>query len=607
VQSLSAADWLILLIYCFFALTAGFSLRPVMTASRQYLQAGRALPGWLCGMAMAGASLSSPVLLGMGAAGAKYGVASVGLFAIGSIPALLFTGLYLVPVYYGSDSGPRTIPEYVGRRFDRKTQAVSAVLFLGMAAFGAGIALYAMARVFSALQVFDQVSNRLNLHSTGLLLLEIAVPAALVLLYVLLGGLGAAMYNQALTFCVVVAGLVPLVLIGLKRAGGWSGLKASVPAGLIHEWSGVTHSSAQSMGLTALGVLLVGLVVGGGTWCTDFRLLQTAMAAKNVHSARRAPMIAAAVWVFVPLLAVLTGMIALGMPTPHSTTFVRYENGAIYHDITVVPPAVEAGEGLVPAKADPATGSPLKAPDGQVALDYEMATPNVVMQLLPLGLLGLGIAMLLGCLMSGVAAGVAAFSTVFAYDVFEAFIRKGADDRRRLLVGRWAAAGGVLLAIGTACLTWRFGSLLDAMMLAFAIVNAPLFAVLLRGALWKRTTGHGAFSGLIAGAIAALLMHGLLLPGGEQPGMNGGWIAVLGHPSSELKLGLGAAGVAFLMSLIVASIVSACTKPRPDVELRGLVRSLTEFAPASGRWWRRPEALALAILMAAIVVNLIFI
>ena len=602
----AAADWLIVLIYCFFALTAGFSLRPVVTGSRQYLQAGRALPGWLCGLAMVGAGLGSETLLGLGAAGARYGIAEAGFFALGSIPALLFTALYLMPLYYGSQSGPRTIPDYLGRRFDQKTRALNAGMFLGMAAFGAGISLYAMARIFEALHLFDQMANRLSLPPSGSMLLAMMLPAALVLTYVLLGGLGAAMYNQALQFCVIVAGLLPAVLLGLKRIGGWSGLKAAAPAGFFQEWSGAAHAGAHSMSIGAIGMALgAGLVVGGGIWCTDFRLLQTAMAAKDVQSARRAPLIAAAVWVILPLLLILPGAIAIGLPTPHTTEVVRNENGTIYHEINVVPAAVEAGLGLVPAKADAATGKPVMGANGHAVLDYAMATPNMLAQFLPMGLLGLGIAVLLGCLMSGVAAGVTAFSAVFTCDIFEAFIAKNADDKRLLLAGRWSAAGGMVLAIGTACAAMRFVSLLDAMVLVFAVVNAPLFAVLYRGALWKRMTGHGAFAGLIAGMAAALLNDGLMLPAGAQRGIHGGWIAVLGRPSSDLALGLENALAAFFVSLIVSSVVSRWTKPRPDEELRGLVRSLTELPPARAAWWKRPEMMAAAILVAAIAVNLI--
>ncbi len=313
-----------------------------------------------------------------------------------------------------------------------------------------------------------------------------------------------------------------MVLLGLKKIGGWSGLKAAVPASSLHDVSmrrpARSMRAPHPMGIGAVGLVLgVGIVLGGGTWCTDFRLLQTAMAAKNVESARRAPLIAAAVWVLVPLLLVLPGLIAVGLPTPRTAIVVHNENGAIYHEITVVPPAVEAGQGLVPAKAD-AAGKPMMGADGHAVLDYEMATPNMLLQFLPMGLLGLGLTALLACLMGGVAASLTAFSTVFTCDIYQAFFAKGASDKRMLAAGRWAAVGGMLLAIGAACAAMRLNSMLDAMVLVFAVVNAPLFATLLLGALWKRATGHGAFAGLIAGAAGALLHHGLALPQGRAAG-----------------------------------------------------------------------------------------
>ncbi len=599
---LASADWLILLIYCFFVLSAGVSVAPTITGSRDYLQAGRKLPGWLCGLAFISASMGSLEVLGMGAAGAKYGLASMGFFALGSIPAMLFAALVLMPVFYGAVSAPgapvRSIPEYLGLRFDQKTRALNAVLFLGMALFSAGISLYAMARIVAALHVFDTVAGRLNLPPAGALLLAMALPAALVLAYVLLGGLAAAMYNQLLQFFVLVAGLLPVVLLGLKRVGGWSGLKAA------NSLTGAAHTGTHSIGMVGL-VLGAGLVLGGGTWCTDFRLLQTAMAAKNAAAARRAPLVAAALRIFVPLLLVLPGLLAVGLPTPHTTIVIHNENGAIYHEITVVPPAIEAGQGMVPAKAD-AAGQPVKGADGKPVLDYAMAMPNMLLQFLPTGLLGLGLAALLACLMSGVAAGLTASNTVFACDIYQAFLKKDASDKQLLKAARLAASGGMLLALAAAFAATRSNDLLDAVVLIFAVVNAPLFATLLLGALWKRATGHGAFAGLIAGMAAALLHHGTALPGGEQPGIHGGWIRVLHHPANDMALTLGTAALAFLVSLLVAVVVSLCTPPRLEGELTGLTfRSATESA--KGAWWKRPETVAAAVILAlAIAVNLIF-
>jgi SSS family solute:Na+ symporter len=618
VPNLASADWLILLLYCFFVLSAGFSLKPAITGSREFLQAGRSLPAWLCGLAMVGASLGSQEVLGMGAAGARYGLASAELFALGSIPALIFAGLYLMPVYYGAKSAPgalsgtgdaaaaaRSIPEYLGLRFDQKTRALNAFMFAAMALFSAGISLFAMARVFAALHVFDSVSERLNLPPVGILLLSIALPAALVLAFVLLGGLAAAMYNQVLQFCLVVAGLLPVILLRLKEVGGWNGLKAAIPAGFLHGESFAVQARGHQLGIGAIGMFLaVGLVLGGGTWCTDFRFLQMAMAAKDARSAQRAPLIAAAAKMLMPFLLILPGLIAIELPTPHTTIVIHNDNGAIYHDITVVAPAVEAGQGLVPAKAD-ATGKPLMSADGHSSLFYDMATPETLLHYLPTGMLGLGLAALLACLMSGVAASLTAFNTVFACDIYQAFLAKGASDKKILAAGRWAAVGGMLLSVGAACAAMRFDSLLDPIVLVFAIVNAPLFAALLLGALWKRATGHGAFAGVIAGAAAALLYYGLSVPNGEQPGIRGGWIAVLHHPGSEIPFGLETATCGFCISLLATTIVSLCTKARSEAELEGLVHSLVTQKAARKTWWKTPEALAGAILLAAIAVYLI--
>jgi solute:Na+ symporter, SSS family len=620
-SNLAATDSLILLIYFFFMLAAGFSLRPAMTTSRDFMQAGRAMPGWLCSLAMLGASLGSLEVLGMGAAGARYGLASVAWFALGSIPAMLFAGLYLMPIFYGPKSGiaaadakatsiaPRSIPEYLGLRFDQKTRVLNAFLFAVMSAFSAGIALYAMARALVALHVFDRVSESLNLPPTGSLLLAMAFPAALVLAYILLGGLGAAMYSQALQFLLIIAGLLPMVLLGLKKIGGWSGLKAQVPANLLDSVAQMgyssAHSEAHSMG-AGFVLLLIGVVLGGATWCTDFRLLQIPMAAKNVESAQRAPIVAAAIRIFVPLVLVLPGLIAIGLPTPHTSIVVFNDNNVISHEITVVPPAVEAGTGLVPAKAD-ANGIPVIGPNGYAELDYTMATPNVLPEFLPTGLLGLGIAALMACLMAGVAASVTSFSTVFTCDIFQSLFAKNSSDKRLLAVARFAAAGGMLLAFAAGCATISFNSLLDAILLIFAIVNVPLFAVLMLGAFWKRATGPGAFAGLIAGATAALLDHGVVLPPGGQPGIHGGWIAVLRHPASEIALNLETAILAFAVSLLATIVLSACTKAKPESELNGLVYSLTTRPQVNAKWWKRPEAMAAAVLLAAIAVNLILI
>ena len=594
-------DWLMVLMYLFFLASIALGLKPAMETSKEYLLAGRELPAWLCGLAFAGASLGSVELLGMGAAGARYGLESAAFYGLGAVAAMLFAGLYLMPVYYGS--GARTVPEFLGLRFDGKTRVLNACLFATMTVFGAGLALYAMARMTLALGLLEHVAAVQRLGPNGFLMVAVAVPAALVLVYVLMSGLTGAMYGQVLQFFMVVAGLLPLVLLGLKNVGGWSGLKARVPAtSYMQDWNG-GHAAGIAL------AVLIGLVMGAGYWCTDFRVLQTAMAAKNVNAARRAPMIAAALRIFLPLLLIVPGLIAIGMPTPQTTTVVHEEDGAITHEITVVPRAVEAGKGLVPAETDsltdPMEGKPLTDAKGQTRLNYAMAVPEMMPKLLPMGLLGLGIAATFACLLGGVAASVTAFNAVFTYDIYEAHVRKDASDAHYLAVGRWAAVGCVVLAVGAGCAAIRFNNLLEAVAVVFAAVNAPLLGTVLLGVFWKRATGHGAFAGLLAGVAGALLHMGLTLPADAQRGWEGGWWAVAHRYPSALTQSFWTAAIAFGANLIVTVAVSLCTKAKSEKELAGLVHGLTKVEKKPKVWWMRPESLAVVVLAVAVVVSLL--
>lgn len=597
--NLAPVDWLFVFLYLFFLLSIAMGLKPAITGSKDFLLAGRELPAWLCGLAFAGASLGSVELLGMGAAGARYGLESMAFYSLGAIVAMLFAGVYLMPIYYGS--GARSVPEFLGLRFDQKTRALNAVLFAAMAIFGAGISLYAMARLMQALNLFERVGAAQRLGPYGFLIAAICVPAALVLVYVELGGLTGAMYSQVLQFLLVVAGLLPMVLLGLKSIGGWNGLKARVAAtSYMHEWG--SGSTGHGAGI-ALAVAL-GLVIGAGYWCTDFRVLQTAMAAKNVNAARRAPIIAAGMRIFVPLLAIVPGLIAIGMPTPQTTTVVREDNGAIIHEITVVPRAAEAGKGLVPAETDsitdPMEGKPLTDAKGRTLLNYEMAMPETMAQYLPMGLLGLALAALIACLLGGVFASVTAFNTVFTCDIYQAHIRKDASDAHYLAVGRWAAVGFIVLATGAGCAAIRLNNLLEALATVFAVVNAPLLATVLLGMFWKRATGHGAFAGLLAGVAAAVLHLGLTLPESAQRGWSGGWWGVAHHYPSALTQSLWTAIIAFAANLAVAVLVSLRTKAKADEDLKGLVHGLTKAQTNPRIWWMQPERLAVVVLVVAV-------
>ena len=595
-----------MLLYFVFVLGIGFALKRHMKTSKDFFQAGRALPAWICGLAFISANLGAQEVIGMGASGAKYGLETAQFYGIGAIPAMIFVGIFMMPFYYGSKA--RSVPEFLRLRYDEKTRALNACSFAVMTVFSSGISMYAMARLVQALHVFDGLFRALGLPAGGIFTFAIVLSAIIVLLYIFLGGLTSAIYNEVLQFFLIIAGFLPLVLLGLKNIGGWSGLKASVPLQYMHEWKGVMHASTNPMGIDIIGIGMgLGFVLGSGYWCTDFLVIQTAMASHNMDSARRVPLIAAIPKMFFPFLVILPGLLAIGLATPHTTTVVHNQNGVIYHETNVVPKEVEEGRGLVPAKLNPVTGQPMLDASGHPLLDYDMATPNLLLHYFPTGILGLGLTALLASFMSGMAGNVTAFNTVFTYDLYQSYIHKGASDKHYLAVGRWATVGGILLSIGTAFAVISFNNILDILQLVFSIVNAPLFATFLLGMFSKRTTGHGAFAGLVAGTSAALLHHGLTLPIEARPGIHGGWITVLHHYPSDMAQNFYGAIFAFGTNLIVAVVVSLCTKPRPEAELVGLVHSLTPKPPRlHNRWWKSPEALAVAILICAIALNIFF-
>ena len=605
-MKLTSIDWLIMLLYFVFVLGIGFALKRYMKTSKDFFQAGRSLPAWICGLAFISANLGAQEVIGMGASGAKYGLETAHFYGIGAIPAMIFVGIFMMPFYYGSKA--RSVPEFLRLRFDEKTRALNACSFAVMTVFSSGISMYAMARLIQALHVFDGLFYALGIPQQGIFTFSIVLSAIIVLLYIFLGGLTSAIYNEVLQFFLIIAGFLPLVLLGLKNIGGWAGLRASVPVAYMHEWKGVMHASTNPMGIDIIGIGMgLGFVLGSGYWCTDFLVIQTAMASKDMESARRVPLIAAIPKMFFPFLVILPGLIAIGLQTPHTTTVQHEVNGAIYRETDVVPLQVEQGKGLVPAKLNPVTGRPMLDASGKPLLDYDMATPNMLLHYFPTGILGLGLTALLASFMSGMAGNVTAFNTVFTYDLYQSYIHKGASDRHYMAVGRWATVGGILFSIGTAYAAINFNNIMDTLQLVFSFVNAPLFATFLLGMFWKRATGHGAFAGLVSGTAAAMLHHGLTLPIEAHAGIHGGWITVLHSSPSDMAQNFYGAIFAFVTNFVVTVVVSLMTKPHPESELVGLVHSLTpKPSHAHLAWWKRPEALGLGILVVAIALNLFF-
>ena len=597
-MNLTAIDWVIMFLYFAFVLGIGIFLKRFMKTSTDFFLAGRSLPAWVCGIAFMAANLGAVEVIGMGASGAKYGIATSHFYWIGAIPAMVFIGLFMMPFYYGSRA--RSVPEFLRLRFDEKTRALNAISFAVMTIFSSGISMYAMAKLIQALHMLDVPLAKMGLPMSWSFHLSVFISALIVLGYVFLGGLTSAIYNEVLQFFLIVAGFLPLVFLGLKNVGGWSGLKTQLPSAFTHSWQGMTSAQTNPLGVEWFGLAMgLGFTLSFGYWCTNFLVVQRAMAAGSMTDARRTPLIAAVPKMFFPALVILPGMIALALPTPQQAVTV---NGVVQ-----MQPASNAGKGLIPLKIDVATGKPAVDREGRPVLDYDLAIPNMLLHYFPTGILGIGLTALLASFMSGMAGNVTAFNTVWTYDIYQAHIHKGASDKHYLHMGQFATVFGVLFSIGAAYTAARFNNLMDFLQLVFAFVNAPLFATFLLGMFWKRSTGHGAFTGLLCGTAAAAVHHGLTLPRGDLVGIKGGWIAVVHNYPSEMAQNFWTAIWAFAVCFVVTVGISLMTKPRADKELVGLVYSLTE-KPSEEHllWYQRPVYLAGLVLVLAVVLNIIF-
>ena len=291
------------------------------------------------------------------------------------------------------------------------------------------------------------------------------------------------------------------------------------------------------------------------------------------------------------------------------TTYVAVDGATILGFATVAPSdgGSERREGIVPPKLDPRTGEPLRDARGRVVLDYDLATPMMLVHFFPAGLLGLGLTALLASFMSGMAGNVTAFNTVWTYDLYQSYIRRGAPDSHYLAMGRFATVFGVAVSIAAAYVAASFNNIMDFLQLVFAFVNAPLFATFALGMFWPRATGHGAFSGLVSGILAAAVHHGISLPAGAHVGVKGGYLGVVTTYPSELAQTFWTAIAAWVTCFVVTIVVSLLTRPRPAEQLHGLVYGLTP-KPTDDvkRWYERPGPLALIVLTLTVALNLIF-
>jgi SSS family solute:Na+ symporter len=606
--TLAWIDYLIMLIYLAFVLGIGFALKKFMRTSEDFFLSGRSIPAWVCGLAFISANLGAQEVIGMAASGAKYGIATSHFYWVGAIPAMVFVGLFMMPFYYGSRA--HSVPEYLRLRFDEKTRGLNAITFAVMTVFSSGISMYAMAKLIMLLRVFDAPVLALGLPRDWIFHASIILSALIVLGYVYLGGLTSAIYNEVLQFFLIVAGFLPLVLLGLKNVGGWSGMQSTFAAmnkpEFTHTWVGMEHASTNPLGVEWFGLVMgLGFVLSFGYWCTDFLVVQRAMAADSMTAARRTPLIAAIPKMFFPFLVILPGLIAIALPTPKSEPTAANADGSV----TSIP----AVQGIIPAKVDYSTGKLELDQNGKLVPDYDMAMPQLLLHYFPTGMLGLGLTALLASFMSGMAGNVTAFNTVWTYDIYKAYVHPSASDRHYLWMGRFATLFGTVISIGAAYLVSRFNNIMDALQLVFGFVNAPLFATFLLGMFWKRATGHGAFAGLLTGTGAAALFHGLNLPQGADVGIKGGWLSSLVGSSTiyafptEMAQNFWMAIAAWTTCFVVTIVVSVLTRPRPDGELVGLVYALTD-RPHEGHltWYQRPLALGIIVLLMTLALNFLF-
>jgi SSS family solute:Na+ symporter len=600
-------DYSIIGIYFTFVLGIGFVLKKYMKTSTDFFLSGRSIPAWITGLAFLSANLGAQEVIGMGASGAKYGIMTSHFYWVGAIPAMVFVGLFMMPFYYGSRA--RSVPEYLKLRFDEKTRGLNAISFAVMTVFSSGVSMYAMGKLLQLLLGW-------NFNAA------IIVSALVVLAYTFFGGLTSAIYNEVLQFFLIVIGFIPLVFLGLKDVGGWSGLKARLGNdAMVHSWKYLGSPSANPMGVEWFGMLMgLGFVLSFGYWCTDFLVVQRAMAADSMTSARRTPLIAAFPKMLFPFLVILPGMIAgvvaAGSMSGGASSDVPAKAGSAVVSQQASQQAspqatsggitLEGGKGIIPPKLDE-NGNPL-VKNGKTVLDYDLATPMMLVRYFPSGLLGLGLCALMASFMSGMAGNTTAFNTVWTYDIYQSYINKGASDQHYLWMGRASTVFGLAIAVAAAYVARQFNNIMDVLQLVFAFVNAPLFATFLLGMFWKRATGNGAFCGLLGGTAAAAVHHGLTLPAGSVPGVKGGFLGMVVHRyPSEMAQNFWTAIFAWTTCFTVTILISLLTKPRPDGELKGLVYALTDRPKDVGlKWYQKPAVLAVVVLTALLLLNWIF-
>jgi SSS family solute:Na+ symporter len=534
--SLSPQDTAIIAVYFVVVLGIGIYLRSYAKSGDDFFLAGREMTAWVAGLSFLSANLGALELMGWAASTYQYGILATHFYWIAAFPAMVLLGLVMMPFYYISKT--HSVPGYLQLRYGESTRALSGISFAFMTILMSGINMYAMALVMKVVLGW-------NIH------FSIWTSSLTVAIYVALGGLFSAIFNEVLQFFLIWLGALLIPILGLIEAGGWSGLVAKIhhnfPQGdYVHLWRTTASFAGNPMGVHWTGIVLgLGGVIACGYWTTDFLVVQRAMAAKDLRSAKLAPIIAAYFKMAVPLIVILPGLLALG---------------------------------LLPFKLVPESAA---APGLHT---YNEVLPLMLARYCGPGLLGLGITALIAGFMSGMAGNVSAFATVWTYDIYRPYIRKNATDAHYVTMGRRCTIIGVLLSIGTAYLVTHFKSIMDYMQALVSFFIAPLFGTILLGMLWKRATPKGGFWGLLAGTVSSIGMYTMVRADPSKLAL-----IALSSDAKDMAENLYRALWSFLICVLVTIVVSLMTKPKPDQELKGLVYGCTDI-PGDGDLplYRRP-------------------
>ena len=395
--------------------------------------------------------------------------------------------------------------------------------------------------------------------------------------------------------------------------------------------------ASNPMGVDWFAMLFgLGFVLSFGYWCTNFLVVQRAMAAKNMSAARRTPLIAAVPKMIFPVLVILPGMIAAALAVTAKDGYhlpPKVLDSAMYAKaIPAVKEAVAKNLSGAAAAQLVSTAADVKmAPDKIDALvkaaptlndkelraglqnavaenNYDGVILSLVQKYCPSGLLGLALTGLLASFMSGMAGNVTAFNTVWTYDLYQAYIARNKSDAHYMWMGRCITVVGILLSIVCAYLVSHWSNAMDIIQLVFGFVNAPLFATFLFGMFWKRTTSTGAFFGLLGGTATSALFHSLTSAVGNSPGIKGGYLGVVQVFPSDMAQNFWLASFAFTVCFVLTLVISLATRrTKTDEELKGLVYSLTpKVKDEEAAWYLRPAVLGVVLLACCVILNIIF-